>query len=81
MPNLKGMNVEALMSLRNQVDRRLAELRTQLEKQLGAITGQPPAKGGAGSSLKGRKVRRNIVAHQVRLGPEEEQGRSGWLRP
>ena len=56
MPNLKGMNVEALMSLRNQVEKRLLDLRAELEKQLAAIT---PAKGKAvrtGSSLKGRKV-------------------------
>jgi DNA-binding protein H-NS len=32
--NLAGMNVEALMSLRKQVDGRLAELRAELEKQL-----------------------------------------------
>ena len=36
MPNLKGMNVQALMSLRDQVDRRLLELRAELEKQLAA---------------------------------------------
>jgi DNA-binding protein H-NS len=53
MPNLKGMNVEALMSLRDQVDKRLLELRTELEKQLAALTGQPRPKG---KSLKGRKV-------------------------
>jgi DNA-binding protein H-NS len=54
--NLSGMNVEALMSLRKQVDERLVELRTELEKQLAALDGQSPAKGRASSSLKGRKV-------------------------
>jgi DNA-binding protein H-NS len=55
--NLTGMNVEALISLRKQVDERLAELRTELEKQLEALTGQVPSKRKAkGSSLKGRKV-------------------------
>ena len=55
--NLTGMNVEALISLRKQVDERLAELRTELEKQLEAFTGQVPSKRKAkGSSLKGRKV-------------------------
>jgi DNA-binding protein H-NS len=56
MPSLKGMDVAALLSLRDQVDKRLLELRGELEKQLAAIT---PAKGRAvriGSSLKGRKV-------------------------
>jgi DNA-binding protein H-NS len=48
--NLTGMNVEALMSLRKQVDKRF-ELRAELEKQLAAFDGQPK-----GKSLKGRKV-------------------------
>ncbi len=52
MANLKGMNVQALLSLRTQIDERLVELRAELEKQLAAIT---PAKGKA-LSLKGRKV-------------------------
>jgi DNA-binding protein H-NS len=51
--NLSGMNVEALMSLRNQVDKRLLECRAELEKQLAALTGKAPPKG---KSLKGRKV-------------------------
>jgi DNA-binding protein H-NS len=55
--NLTGMNVEALISLRKQVDERLAQLRTELEKQLEALSGQVPSKRKAkGSSLKGRKV-------------------------
>ena len=54
MANLKGMNVEALMSLRDQVDKRLQECRAEIEKQLAAI---PGAKGKSGkSSLKGKKV-------------------------
>jgi DNA-binding protein H-NS len=57
MPSLKGMNVEALMSLRKQIDERLAGLRVELEKQLEALSGQVPSKRKAkGSSLKGRKV-------------------------
>jgi DNA-binding protein H-NS len=54
MASLKGMNVEALLSLRDQIDKRLLELQTELEKQLAAF-----AKGRAtiiSSSLKGRKV-------------------------
>ncbi len=54
MASLKGMNVEALIGLRTQIDRRLAELRTELEKDLAAITGQ--AKGKSSKSVKGRKV-------------------------
>jgi DNA-binding protein H-NS len=51
--NLTGMNVEALLNLRNQIDERLGELRAELEKQLAAIAGQPKPKG---KSLKGKKV-------------------------
>ena len=53
MPNLEGMNVEALMSLRDQVDKRLLERRAELEQQLAALTGQASSKG---TSLKGTKV-------------------------
>ena len=52
--NLSGMNVEALMSLRKQIDERLVELRTELQKQLAALGAQ--AKGRISSSLKGKKV-------------------------
>ena len=55
--NLSGMNFEALMSLRNQVDKRLLELRSELEKQLAALGGAKSIKGKAsGKSLKGKKV-------------------------
>ena len=53
-PSLSGMNVEALMDLRDQVNKRLLESRAEIEKQLAAI---PGPKGNSGkSSLKGRKV-------------------------
>jgi DNA-binding protein H-NS len=51
MPSLKGMNVQALLSLRTQIDKRLLELRAELEKQLAALGGKAK-----GKSLKGRKV-------------------------
>jgi DNA-binding protein H-NS len=51
MASLKGMNVEALMSLRDQVDKRLLECRGELEKQLAALSPK-----GTAASLKGRKV-------------------------
>jgi hypothetical protein len=77
MPNLTGMNVEALMNLRNQVDKRLLEHRAELEKQLAAIAGQSKRK--ASWSL--RRSHQNIAALQARLGPEGEQSLGGWLRP
>jgi DNA-binding protein H-NS len=54
MPSLKGMDAQALMNLRTQIDKRLHELRAELEKQLEALIGQ--AKRKASSSLKGKKV-------------------------
>src|SRR5258708_10085857 len=53
MPSIKGMNVQARMSLRNKIDKRLLELRTELEKQLAALDGRA-SKGK--HALKGRKV-------------------------
>ena len=53
-PKLSGMNVGALMSLRDQVDKRLVELRSELEKQLATLGGAKSK--ASGKSLKGRKV-------------------------
>jgi DNA-binding protein H-NS len=55
MANLKRMNVEALLSLRKQIDNRLLELRAELEKQLEALSGQSKRKSKS-SALRGRKV-------------------------
>jgi DNA-binding protein H-NS len=54
-PSFKGMNVEALMSLRNQIEKRLQECRAEIEKQLAVFNGQPKGNSGK-SSLKGTKV-------------------------
>jgi DNA-binding protein H-NS len=56
MVSLKGMDAQSLLNLRKQIDQRLLELKTELQKQLAAITGQAKPKGKAGKSLKGRKV-------------------------
>jgi DNA-binding protein H-NS len=53
--NLSGMNVEALMDLREQVGETLLERRAELEKQLARIGGARIVRGG-GSALRGRKV-------------------------
>jgi DNA-binding protein H-NS len=55
MPNLKGMNVEALMDLRERVDETLVKRRAELQKQLARMSGARVARGG-GSALKGKKV-------------------------
>ena len=56
--SLSGMNVEALMDLRERVDGLLSERRAELEQQLERFTvvgGRRVVRGG-GSVLKGRKV-------------------------
>src|SRR5207245_83270 len=61
--NLKGMDVDALLALRADIDKRLSQKRSELEKQLsrlGAESGQAAgisrAVFGRRSALKGRKV-------------------------
>jgi DNA-binding protein H-NS len=52
--SLSGMNVEALMDLRERIDEALNERRVELEKQLTALAGGRRI--GGGSVLKGKKV-------------------------
>jgi DNA-binding protein H-NS len=62
--NLRGMDVEALLSLRADIDRRLGEKRSELEKQLSRLSAEGNARGagraargwGRRSAMKGRKV-------------------------
>ena len=56
--SLSGMNVEALMDLRERVDGLLSERRAELEQQLErfAVVGGGRVVRGGGSVLKGRKV-------------------------
>ena len=54
--NLSGMNVEALMDLRERVEETLHKRRAELEKQLTALTGGRRVVRGSGSALKGKKV-------------------------
>jgi DNA-binding protein H-NS len=56
MASLKGMNVQALLSLRTQIDKRLLELRAELEKQLEALSPSKRKAVRTGLSLRGRKV-------------------------
>jgi DNA-binding protein H-NS len=81
MPSLKGMNVEALLSLRDQVDKRLVELRVELEKDLAALEGQAKGKSiRIGSSLKGRKVPPKYRSRSGETWAGRGEGLGGWLR-
>ena len=73
MPNLKGMNVEALMKLRNQVDERLLTVAIGVGVELPSRSSATCCTGSAHDGA------RHIEAHQTRLGPEEEQGLGGLL--
>jgi DNA-binding protein H-NS len=54
--NLSGMNVEALMDLRNRVDEMLVEHRVKLIEQLESIAVVGGTRIGRSGALKGRKV-------------------------
>jgi DNA-binding protein H-NS len=57
--NLSGLNVEALVDLRQQIDDALHKRRAELQKQLGRIAllhGETGARRRGRSALKGRKV-------------------------
>jgi DNA-binding protein H-NS len=56
--NLSGMSVEALMDLREQIDKTLVKRRAELETQLAriAVVGGTRVVRGGGSALKGMKV-------------------------
>lgn len=60
-PNLKNMDVDALLALRSQIDGQLATRRTDLQKQLArlqkASTDGPVAGNGRTSAMKGVKVK------------------------
>ena len=81
--NLSGMNVEALMDLRNRVDARLVEHRAELQKHLARmdamVGGRRVVVRGGRSVLKGRKVPPNIVVHQVKRGQAVVQDLFGLL--
>ena len=54
--NLSGMNVGALLDLREQVDETLLKRRAEIEKQLKRMGAVVSGASGGGSALKGRTV-------------------------
>jgi DNA-binding protein H-NS len=58
--NLRSMDVDALLALRGEIDKRLGEKRSELEKQLSRLgseaDGARGGRGGRRSAMKGRKV-------------------------
>lgn len=54
--SLASMSVEALFKLRDDVAEAIAGRAADLRRQLSQLTGDKPARGGAGRKRKGRKV-------------------------
>ena len=54
--SLRGMDVEALLTLRGEIDKRLGEKRSELEKQLSRLGSEGGGAWGRRSAMKGRKV-------------------------
>ena len=75
--NLRGMGVDALLSLRAEIDKKLGEKRSELEQQLSRLGVESDGGQGRGrgrrSAMKGRKV-----APKYR-GPGEKPGRAAVL--
>jgi hypothetical protein len=75
-PNLSSMSVDALLTLRGDINKILDRKANELRSQLSMLGDKAERRSG----LKGTKVPPNIVAHQARLGQAEEQSQGGWLR-
>jgi DNA-binding protein H-NS len=73
--NLKSMDVDALLSLRAEVDRRLQQKRGELEAQLSRLGADANGARGRRSPMKGRKV-----APKYR-GPQGETWAGRGARP
>jgi DNA-binding protein H-NS len=78
MPNLSSVSIDALLKLRDEVEKALSRRAKGLQDQLSRL-GRAPALRGGGSSLKGRKV---AVKYRDRSG-NTWAGRGAqprWLR-
>ena len=78
--NLSSMSVDALLKLRDDINKVLNRKANELRSQL-SMLGRPAIQ--RGSRLRGRKVPpkyRAPTGETVRPGLAEEQGQGGWLR-
>jgi DNA-binding protein H-NS len=81
--NLKTMDIDALLSLRSDVDKRLAQKRTELEKQLSRLRDDGNSGSGTVSARSSRRVstmRGRKVAPKYR-GPSGETWAGRGARP
>ena len=77
-PNLSSVSIDALLKLRDEVEKALSRRAKELQDQLSRL-GRAPALRGGGSSLKGRKV---AVKYRDRSGNTWAGRRAQpvWLR-
>ena len=85
--NLKTMDIDALLSLRSDVDKRLAQKRSELEKQLFRLRGEGSRGSGTVSARSGRRVStmkgRKVAPKYRGPGGETWAGRGAtplWMR-
>ena len=71
VPNLKGMDVDALLTLRSQIDVQLASRRSELQKQLDRL------RVGSTEASVGRRDGRVSVMKGVKVKPKYRDGRTG----
>lgn len=72
--NLKGMDIDALLSLRADVDKRLAQKRSELEKQLSRLRSEGT---GGGQRLGSARTGRRISAMKGRKVAPKYRGPAG----
>jgi hypothetical protein len=77
---LASMSVEALLKLREDIGRALAQKATQLQAQLSRLGVEIGASSRHRSSLRGRKVRSNTVTKRATPGRGEERSPFGCAR-
>jgi DNA-binding protein H-NS len=70
--NLKAMDIDGLLSLRADVDKRLAQKRGELEKQLSRLR-----EGNGGPGIGGARMRRRISSMKGRKVAPKYRGPSG----
>jgi DNA-binding protein H-NS len=77
--NLKGMDVDALLSLRADIDKRLGQKRSELESQLSRLSAESNGSGHVGNGRRTRRAsgRRGPSAMKGRKVPPKYRGPGG----
>lgn len=79
-PNLAGMDVQALIELRTQVEKRLSEKRSELQEQLRVLGGTRVISGDRASKLAGTRVAPKYRDPETGATWSGRGVRASWLR-